>query len=100
MLDELLRQASLTVHTGANLLRRLATNPWLWGAECAVVIPAGETSGSTLHGLGRAMNGAVVIGATDASRTVSVDISNDTTSVTARISAVSGADFTVRLRVY
>lgn len=100
MLEDLLRQASLTVATAASLLRRLSTATWLQGAELTVTVPAGETSAAALHGLGRSMNGAVVLGTTDASRTVSIDLSRDPLYVTVRLSSAAVADFQVKVRVH
>jgi hypothetical protein len=61
-LETLLQQASLTVHTAANLLRKLSTNPWINSVDLTVQYPAGVTSLSIPHGLGRTMNGAVIVG--------------------------------------
>lgn len=100
MLEELLARASLTLETAATLLRRLAASAWISSVDCPVTVPAGALFASARHGLGRSMNGAAVVGATDASVTVSVDLSADPEFVTVRISAVSPSDFTVKLRVY
>lgn len=100
MLEELLARASLTLETAATLLRRLSIDPWIYGTDRAATIPAGLTFVTIRHGLGRAMNGAVIVGCTDASVTASVDISRDVEFVTVRISAVSPADFTVKLRCF
>jgi hypothetical protein len=100
MLEELLRRASLTLETAASLLRRLSTNPWLSGTEVTAVVPAGSAFVSVPHGLGRAMNGAAIVGSTDASLRASVDLSSSTTIVTVRLSAAAGSDFSVKLRVY
>lgn len=61
-LETLLQQASLTVHTAANLLRKLSTNPWINSVDLTVQYPAGVTSLSIPHGLGRTMNGAMIVG--------------------------------------
>jgi hypothetical protein len=102
MLEELLRKASLTVETAGALLRRLSANPWLYGTEVTVTIPAGETFASVRHGLGRGMNGAVVVGATSADVAVSVDLpgADAETTVTVRLAAVQGSDFVVKVRAY
>lgn len=100
MLEELLARASLTVETAATLLRRLATNPWVSSADRTAVIPAGALFVTIRHGLGRVLTGAAVVGATDASVIVSVDLTPDVEFVTVRISAVHLSDFTIKLRVY
>lgn len=103
MLEDLLRQASLTVHTAANLLRRLSTNPWLNSVEITAVIPVGATSVTVLHGLGRTLNGAAVIGASSVSPSVVAQLPGDDaqTHVTILASAaVAVSDLTVKLRAY
>lgn len=99
VLDDLLARASLTVETAASLLRRLADTPWLASVPVTAVVPAGQTSVTVRHGLGRAMNGAVVVGASSAA-TISVDISADPVFLTVRLSSAPLADFTVKLRAF
>lgn len=102
MLEDLLRQASLTVHTAANLLRRLSTNPWINSVEVTVVIPVGATSVTALHGLGRTLNGAVVVGASAATPGVVAQIpgTDAATHVTILADAAPLADLTIKLRAY
>lgn len=102
MLEDLLRQASLTVHTAANLLRRLSTNPWINSVEVVAVIPAGATEVTVLHGLGRTLNGATVIGASAATPGVVAQLpgTDAQTHVTVLASAAPLADLTVKLRAY
>jgi hypothetical protein len=103
MLEELLQQASLTVHTCANLLRKLATNPWTNSVDLTVVFPAGETEVSFLHGLGRTMNGAMIVGMSNTllvDPTVSLPRANAQTHVTIMAQVGPISDTTVKLRVY
>ncbi len=99
MLEEILRRASLTVETAATLLRRLSTNPWIWGTDVTITVPVGATSATALHGLQHALNGAVVCGATDATVTVATD-SPSADTVRVRLSATAAYPFTVKLRCF
>lgn len=99
-LEDLLRQAGLTSVAVADLLRSLAKSPLAQPAEITAVIPTGATSVTVRHGLPRAASGAFVIAATDASRTVSVDIPTSPTTLVVRISSAASSDFTVKLRAF
>ena len=99
----LLQQASLTIHTAANLLRKLATNPWTNSVDLVVVFPAGETEVSFVHGLGRTMNGAMIVGMSSTllvDPTVALPGANAQTHVTIMAAVGPVADTTVKLRVY
>ncbi len=99
MLEDLLQRASLTAETAATLLRRLSTNPWLWGTTVTVTVPTGAAAATVLHGLGHALNGAVVCGQTDATVTVAADSPTDG-SVRVRLSATVAYPFIVKLRCF
>lgn len=99
--EEMLRQASLTVFTAASLLRGLKTNPWINSVEVTAVVPAGITSVPVLHGLGRAFNGAVVVGASRAALPlVLLPDSAAETHLTVVLFSALGTDLTLKLRVY
>lgn len=101
MLEDILRQASLSAQSLAALLRRLAVSPWIHSVDLTVTVVTGATSATALHGLGRTANGAAVVGATDASRTISVDLpSTSLDTVTVRLSSAAASDFQIKLRVY
>ena len=100
MFEELLKQLGLTVTSLASLLRRLNTSPLTGSVDLTVVVPTTASSMTVPHGLGRAANGASVVGQSDATRYVTVDLVTADETVTVRLSAAPAAAFTVKLRVY
>jgi hypothetical protein len=102
MLDELLRQASLTVFTAASLLRDLQRSAFFRSVDLTLVIPAGQTSVTVPHGLGRAFTGAAVVGQSSTASAPAVSLPGTDAQTHLTVSLLVGplADLTVRLRVY
>jgi hypothetical protein len=61
-LTELLQRSGLDLPTLTTVINTLARNPILQGKEVDVIIPAGQSTGTSHHGLGRAMRGSFVMG--------------------------------------
>ena len=102
MFEELLRRASLTVETAATLLRKVTGSPWFNSVDLVVTFPAGATEITPLHGLGRAMNGAIIV-AQENPTIVDFTVGFPTSATTVVIRAVGAAplsDVTLKLRVY
>lgn len=102
MFDALLQQTQQSVATLASALRRWLDDPLLKSTTVTVVIPAGESSVLVHHGLGRAYNGAIVLGMTRATL-VSVSLPGVDAGKTLTVStdaAVSPSDLTIKLRVF
>ena len=96
---ELLKRTGRNVTRLSNDLRTIQKTTDY--TEVTITIAAGQTSGSALHGLGRAHNAAWVIGQS-AVAAVAVDLPGTSTSkstVTVRIGAALGSDLEILLRV-
>lgn len=100
--ETLLQLTSESVASLAALLRRLANNPWIKSVDLIATIPAGETSVTVEHGLGRTLNGAVVVGQDDPSHNVTVELPGPgaDTFVVIHSDAPPSASFRVKLRIY
>lgn len=98
-LDVLLRQANLNGNQVAELLRALSVRTYV---DVVAVVPAGASTVTVLHGLGRAMNGALVGGLSNPAVAASVSLPGTAagTSVTVNLSSAPVTATTVLLRVY
>ncbi len=62
MFEDLLRLTNQTVSTLAAAVRKWLKDPMLSSVTMTATIPVGATTVVEAHGLGRAMNGAIIIG--------------------------------------
>jgi hypothetical protein len=100
---EFLRGASLTVFTASALLRDLVKSTWFRSVDLSVTIPAGETEITVPHGLGRAFNGAAVVGQSSTARAPAISLPGTDAQTHLTVSLLApalGSDLTVKLRVY
>lgn len=100
MFEDLLRLSQQTASTLASLIRRWVADPLLRSVQLEATIPVGLSTVTVAHGLGRAHNGAFVVGAS-APYGLTVDYPTDDTTLTIRADAVVIiTDLTIRLRVF
>ncbi len=100
MFEELLKLTNQTVSSLADTLRGWMKNPLLKSTEVVVTIPPGGFFGETNHGLGRAMNGAFVVGV-DGGYMTNVLLSNSPKKVAVFCSPTVGSEpLHVKVRVY
>lgn len=101
---ELLRRLRFDLTTFANRLDALLQSQSSVVRPVTVVLPAGETSATAEHGLGRAHRGAVIVGMTPPTPGVWPAIPDGspltTTTFTVAASSAPGADVTILLWVF
>lgn len=102
MFEELLRRSQLTVETLASLLRDLVRSTWFKSVDLTVVIPAGSTEAKVRHGLGRAFNGAAIVGQSSVITTIGVKLADEDAETYLTVFSLDDQafDITVKLRVY